>query len=96
MSGGSFIGTTIGLITPWGADCPADDTHKKLMAAIPNLFRDQVQRAIQDTIRKESKDVKSLSGDDLANMWRNHDMPIIWKIVEGSIAEGVLDLDIDV
>lgn len=79
-----------------GADCPADEVHKKLMAAVPNLFRDQVQRAILESIRNSGEEVERLSGEVLANMWRTHDMPIIWKIVEGSIAEGMLDLDIDV
>jgi len=78
-----------------GADCPGDDTHKKLMAAVPNLFRDQVQRAIMETIRNKKTDVQRLSGDDVAAIWRTHKMPIIWKIVEGSIAEGMLDLDIE-
>jgi hypothetical protein len=78
-----------------GADCPANDVHKKLMAAVPNLFRDQVQRAILNTILNGKRDVRSLSGNDLADIWRMHDMPIIWKIVEGSIAEGMLDLDIN-
>ncbi|MBN1882505.1 MAG: B12-binding domain-containing radical SAM protein [Deltaproteobacteria bacterium] len=77
-------------------DCPANETHKKLMAAVPNLFRDQVQRAILKTIRDRGEDVRRLSGDDLTDIWRHHDMPIIWKIVEGAVTEGMLELDIDV
>lgn len=72
-----------------GAGGDLDAIHEKILASIPNLFRDKSHALVMEGMKDaaDGDGPKEMTLDDLIDLWLTTNPPVIKKIISGVIGE---------